>query len=38
MLTDDARKKEKNVPPPLDLRRILNSYHKRNVRKKFLKK
>ena len=31
--TDDARLK--NVPPPLDLTRILNSYHKRNDRRKF---
>ena len=30
--TDDARLK--NVPPPLDLTRILKSYHKRNDRRK----
>ena len=33
MLTDDAR--HKNVPPPLDLIRILKSYHERNDRRKF---
>ena len=36
MLTDDAR--HKNVPTPLDLSRILKSYHKRNDRKKFPEK
>ena len=34
--TDNARLK--NVPPPLDLTRILNSYHKRNDRRKFPEK
>ena len=34
--TDDARLK--NVCPPLDLTRILNSYHKRNDRRKFPEK
>ena len=34
--TDDARLK--NVPPPLDLTRILKSYHKRNGRRKFPEK
>ena len=34
--TDDARLK--NVPPPLDLTRILKSYHKRNDRRKFPEK
>ena len=34
--TDDARLE--NVPPPLDLTRILKSYHKRNDRKKFPEK
>ena len=33
MFTDDARLK--NVPPHLDLTRILKSYHKRNARRKF---
>ena len=33
IFTDDARLK--NVPPPLDLTRILKSYHKRNDRRKF---
>ena len=32
-LTDGARLK--NVPPPLDLTRILKAYHKRNDRRKF---
>ena len=32
MFTDDARLK--NVPPPLDLTRILKSYHKRNDKRK----
>ena len=36
MFTDDARLK--NVPPPLDLTRILKSYHKRNDRRKFPEK
>ena len=36
MLTDHAR--HKNVPPPLDLTRILKSYHKRNDRRKFMEK
>ena len=31
--TDDARLK--NVPPPLDLTRIIKSYHKRNDGRKF---
>ena len=35
-LTDDA--KHKNVPPPLDLTRILKSYHKRNDKSKFPEK
>ena len=35
-LTDDAR--HKNVPPPLDLTRILKSYHKMNDRRKFPEK
>ena len=35
-LTNDAR--HKNVPPHLDLTRILKSYHKRNNRKKLFKK
>ena len=34
--TDDARLK--SVPPPLDLTRILKSYHKRNDRRKFSEK
>ena len=34
--TDNARLK--NVPPPLDLARILKSYHKRNDRRKFTEK
>ena len=34
--TDDARLK--NVPPPLDLTRILKSNHKRNDRRKFPEK
>ena len=34
--TDNARLK--NVPPPLDLTRILKSYHKRNDRRKFPEK
>ena len=34
--TNDARLK--NVPPPLDLTRILKSYHKRNDRRKFPEK
>ena len=34
--TDDARLK--NVPPPLDLIRILKSYHERNYRRKFPEK
>ena len=34
--TDDARLK--NVPPPLDLTRILKSYHKKNDRRKFPEK
>ena len=34
--TDHARLK--NVPPPLDLTRILKSYHKRNDRRKFPEK
>ena len=34
--TDDARLK--NVLPPLDLTRILKSYHKRNDRRKFPEK
>ena len=34
--TDNARLK--NVPPPLDLTRILESYHKRNDRRKFPEK
>ena len=34
--TDDARLK--NVPPSLDLTRILKSYHKRNDRRKFPEK
>ena len=34
--TDDARLK--NVCPLLDLTRILNSYHKRNDRRKFPEK
>ena len=36
MLTVNGR--HKNVPPPLDLTRILKSYHKRNDKRKFLKK
>ena len=32
-LTDDVR--HKNVPPPLDLTRILKSHYKRNDRRKF---
>ena len=36
MLTDHAR--HENVPPALDLTRILKSYHKRNDSKKFLGK
>ena len=36
MLTDDAR--HKNVPPSLNLTRILKSYHKRNDRRKFPEK
>ena len=36
MLTDDTR--HKNVPPPLDLIRILKSYHKRNDKRKFPEK
>ena len=36
MLRDDAR--HKNVPPPFDLTRILNSYHKRHDRRKFPEK
>ena len=35
-LTDGARLKY--VPPPLDLTRILKSYHKRNDRRKFPEK
>ena len=35
-LTDDNR--HINVAPPLDLTRILKSYHKRNERSKFLEK
>ena len=35
-LTDDAR--HKNVPPSLDLTRILKSYHKRNDIRKFPEK
>ena len=35
-LTDGARLK--NVPPPLDLTRILKSYHKRDDRRKFPEK
>ena len=35
-LTDDA--KHKNVPPPLDLTRILKSYHKRDDKSKFPEK
>ena len=35
-LTDNAR--HKIVPPPLDLTRILKSYHKRNDRRKFPEK
>ena len=35
-LTDDA--KLKNVPPSLDLTKILKSYHKRNDRTKFSEK
>ena len=35
-LTDDTR--HKNAPPPLDLIRILKSYHKRNHRRKFSEK
>ena len=35
-LTDDARLK--NVSPPLDLTRILESYHKRNDKRKFSEK
>ena len=31
-LTDDAR--HENVPPPLELTRILKTYHKRNNRRK----
>ena len=34
--TDDARLK--NAPPPLDLTRILKSYHKRNDRRKLPEK
>ena len=34
--TDDARLK--NVPPTLDLTRILKSHHKRNDRRKFPEK
>ena len=36
MLTDNA--KHKNVPPLLDLTRILKAYRKRNDRRKFLEK
>ena len=36
MLTENAR--HKNVPPSLDLTRILKSYHNRNDRRKFLEK
>ena len=36
ILTDDAW--HNNVPPPLDLSRILRSYHKRNDRRKFPEK
>ena len=36
LLTDGARLK--NVPPPLDLTRILKAYHKRNDRRKFPEK
>ena len=36
MLADNGR--HKNVPPPLDLTRILKSYHKRNDRRKFPEK
>ena len=36
MLTDDARLK--NVPPPINLTRILKSCHKRNDRRKFPEK
>ena len=36
MLRDDAR--YKNVHPPLNLTRILKSYHKRNDRRKFQEK
>ena len=35
-LTGDAT--HKNVPTPLDLTRILNSYHKKNDRRKFPEK
>ena len=35
-LKDDAR--HKNVPPPLDMGRMLKSYHKRNDRKKSTEK
>ena len=35
-LTDDAR--HKNVPPPLNLTRMLKSYHKSNDRRKFPEK
>ena len=37
MSTDHARHKM-YIPPPLDLTRILESYHKRNDRSKFLEK
>ena len=36
MLTDNAR--HKNVSPPLDLTRTLKPYHKRNGKRKFLKR
>ena len=36
MLTDDARLK--NVPPTINLTRILKSCHKRNDRRKFPEK
>ena len=36
MSTDDAR--HTNAPPPLDLTRILKSYHIRNDKRKFLEK
>ena len=36
MFTDNTRLE--NVPPPLDLTRVLKSYHKRNDRGKFPEK